>query len=58
MSALSQRRAIQEAIDELQALAKDVRRPRPADWSPEAADERTARRIEQIAQKLERGTSE
>lgn len=58
MSTLSQRRAIQEAIDALQALARDIRRPRPADWTPEDADERTARRIEQIAQKLQRGTSE
>ena len=55
---VQQQQAIQETIDALQALAKDLRRPRPVGWTPEAADERTARRVEQIAQKLQRSTSE
>ena len=55
---IAQQKAITDAIASLLALATDLRRPRPADWTPEAADERTARRIEQIAQKLQRGTSQ
>lgn len=49
----AEQQAIAEAIDALLALAKDIRRPRPIDWTPEEADERTARRIEAIAQKLQ-----
>jgi hypothetical protein len=49
---MNEQQAIAAAIAALQALAKDIRRPRPIDWTPEEADERTARRIEAIAQKL------
>lgn len=50
---MNEQQAIQQAIAALQALAKDLRRPRPSDWTEEEADERTARRIEAIAQKLQ-----
>lgn len=51
---LAQQEAAQRAIAALKALATDLRRPRPADITPEEADERTARRIEAIARELER----
>ena len=51
---VAQQEAIAAAIKALLALATDVRRPRPADWTPEESDERIARRVEQIARELER----
>lgn len=54
----AQQKAIADAVASLLALATDLRRPRPADWTPEAADERIARRIEQIALKLQHATRE
>ena len=53
---IAQEQAVAGAIKALMALATDVRRPRPADWTPEEADERIARRVEQIARKLQHGT--
>ena len=53
---VAQQEAIAAAIKALLALATDVRRPRPADWTPEQSDERIARRVEQIARKLQHGT--
>ncbi len=49
----AEQQAIAEAIDALLALARDLRRPRPRDWTPEEADERAARRIEAIVRKLQ-----
>lgn len=51
---IAEQEAIRQAVAALQALAQDLRRPRPADWTPEGADEYTARRIEAIAQKLQK----
>ena len=50
---IAEQEAIQQAVAALQALARDLRRPRPIDWTPEGADEYTARRIEAIAEKLQ-----
>ena len=50
---IAEEQAIQQAVAALQALARDLRRPRPTDWTPEGADEHTARRIEAIVQKLQ-----
>ena len=50
---LAQQQAAQRAVAALKALATDLRRPRPADLTPEEADERTARRVEAIARELE-----
>ena len=50
---LAQQEAAQRAVAALHALATDLRRPRPADLTPEEADERTARRVEAIARELE-----
>ena len=51
---IAQQQAAQRAIAALKALAIDMRRPRPADWTAEEATERVARRIEEIARELER----
>ena len=50
---ITEEQAIRQAVAALQALARDLRRPRPTDWTPEGADEHTARRIEAIVQKLQ-----
>ncbi len=50
---MNEQQAIQQAVAALLALAKDIRRPRPAEWSDEEADERTAKRIEAIVRKLQ-----
>lgn len=50
---IAEEQAIQQAVAALLALAKDLRRPRPSDWTPEGADEHAARRIEAIVQKLQ-----
>ena len=50
---IAEQEAIQRAILALEALARDLRRPRLREWSEEEADERTARRIEAIMQKLQ-----
>lgn len=50
---IAEDQAIQQAVAALRALARDLRRPRPIDWTPEGADEYTARRIEAIVQKLQ-----
>lgn len=36
----------------LLALANDIRRPRPADWTPEEADERIAVQLEKLASQI------
>lgn len=33
-------------------IATDVRRPRPADWAPEEADERIAAQLERLAEEI------
>ena len=50
---IAEEQAIQQAVAALQALARDLRRTRPSNWTPAEADERTAQRIEAIAQKLQ-----
>lgn len=50
---MNEQQAIAAAIAALQALAKDIRRPRPIDWTEEEADERAAQRIEAIVAKLQ-----
>lgn len=50
---IAEQEAIQRAILALEALARDLRRPRLSGWSEEEADEHTAARIEAIAKKLQ-----
>lgn len=46
------RQAAEQAAGALERIARDVRRPRPADWSQAEADERTAQLLERIAAEL------
>lgn len=46
------RQAAEKAAGALERVARDVRRPRPADWSQTEADERTAQLLERIAAEL------
>ena len=46
------RQTVERAVEELEALSRDLRRPRPADWTPEDSDERTAKRLERLAARL------
>jgi hypothetical protein len=41
-----------EIIARLKALAKDVRRPRPVDWTEEEANERIAKQLERLAAQI------
>jgi hypothetical protein len=41
-----------EIVAALRAMAKDIRRERPADWTPEEADERIARQLERLAAQI------
>ena len=52
------RQTVASTIEALQAMAKDMRRPLPADWTPEEADERAAQSLEQLAVQLQRALEE